>query len=168
LRVLGARRLARRTVSRLALFSYAGGLILACSSAPSEPTYIRVTIRVENTACVAVACAPLSIVGLPKDQPAAPDGPWFILLGTVRSPTACFSFPLSATLTFQDQQGIVEHRAWQNGDSVAIGIFPESAGYARTKQITGLFVPNRAPGWHVTVPAGTDLGVDSACTPSAA
>jgi len=158
----------RRTVARLALFAHVNGFVVACSSTPSEPTYVRVTIRVENTACDAVACAPLSIVGLPKDQPVLPDGPWFILLGTMRSPTACFSFPLLATFTFQDQQGIVEHRAWHNGDSVSIGIYPESSGYSQTKRITGLFVPNRAPGWHVTVPAGTNLVTDSACTPQAA
>jgi hypothetical protein len=123
-----------------------------------------VTIRVENTACDAAACTPLSIVGLPKDQPVLPDGPFFILLGTMRSPTACFSFPLLVTFTFQDQQGIVEHRAWHIGDSVSIGIYPESSGYSHTKQITGLFVANHAPGWHVTVPAGTNLVPDSACT----
>jgi hypothetical protein len=105
----------------------------------------------------------LSIVGLPKYQPVLPDGPWFILLGTMRSRTACFSFPLSETFTFQDQEGIVEHLLWHNGDSVAIGIFPESSGYVQTKRITGLFVPNSAPGWRVTVPAGTGLLADSAC-----
>jgi hypothetical protein len=72
------------------------------------------------------------------------------------------------TFTFQDQQGIVEHLVWHNGDSVAIGTFPESSGYSQTKRITGLFVPNRAPGWHLTVPAGTDLVTDSACTSPAA
>src|SRR6516165_10490261 len=112
---------------------------LACTSTPSEPVFTHVSIRVENTACDAVACTPLSIVGLPKYQPALPDGPWFILLGTMRSPTACFSFPLSDTFTFQDQQGIVEHLLWLNGDSVAIGVFPESLGYSQTKRITGFF-----------------------------
>jgi hypothetical protein len=164
----GTWRLVRRSVSWLATLGYATGFTLACSSAPSEPRYARVTIRVENTACDAVACAPLSVVGLPKDQPVLPDGPWFILLGTMRSPTACFSFPLLDTFTFQDQQGIVEHLVWHNGDSVAIGTFPESSGYSQTKRITGLFVPNRAPGWHLTVPAGTDLVTDSACTSPAA
>ena len=154
----------RRGVSWLALVATVSGVVLSCSPTLSEPMYRHVTIRVENTACTPDACAPLSIVGLPKYQPALPDGPWFILLGTMRSRTACFSFPLLETFTFQDQQGIVEHLAWRNGDSVAIGIYPESSGYSHTTQITGLFVPNRAPGWQVTVPAGTGLAADSACS----
>jgi len=143
--------------------------ILACSPAPSEPLFTHVSIRIENMACDATACAPLSIVGLPKYQPVLPDGPypWFILLGTIRSRTACFSFPFSETFTFQDQQGVVEHLLWYLGDSVAIGIFPESTGYSHTTRITGLFVPNRARGWHVTVPGGTDLAMDSTCARTA-
>jgi hypothetical protein len=146
------------------LFVCVGGFVLACSSTPAEPRFAHVTIRVENTACDAVACAPLSIVGLPKYQPALPDGPLSLLLGTMRSRVACFRFPLSVTFTFQDQQGIVEHVFWNYGDSVAIGIYPESLGYSQAKRITGLFVPNRAPGWRVTVPAGADLAADSACS----
>ena len=38
--------------------------------------------------------------------------------------------------------------------------------YSNEQDTTGLFAPNRAPGWHVTVPAGTNLVPDSACNAS--
>jgi len=137
-------------------------LALACSSTtePQGP----VTLFVVNTTCDPGPCAALSVRGFPEEQPLTPGGLWSIEVGTVAAPFACFTLPPSGEFHVSGG-GTTTTYTWTLADPIALGTVAAGASALMATPSTGEFVPASAAGWRVTLPGGTTVTPDVACTP---
>ena len=137
----------------------------ACSSA-TEPSS-ALTVLVTNATCHAGQCTPLEIVGFLIYQPVyTPGGPWSFDLGLVSGPSACLTFPPSATFRVGDAStGATTTYTWTTADSLALGALEPGTHRLQASPSASAFVPASAPGWRITFPGETAVTATQACTP---
>lgn len=130
---------------------------IACSSVEPKPG----TVLVHNATCVPGPCASVEVLVYPSSQPRTPGGMWSISLGTVTGPSACLTFPASATFRVN---GTVTN-SWTPGDSAELGgLLPEDSRI-QSSPTTAEFVPASETGWSVTLPGDTLAHPGQACSP---
>jgi len=129
---------------------------VACSSVEPKPG----TLLVDNATCVPGPCASVEVLVYPSSQPTTPGGMWSISLGTVTGPSACLTFPASATFRVN---GTVTN-SWTPGDPAELGgLLPEDSRI-QSVPTTAEFVPTAASGWSITLPADTPAHPGPACS----
>ncbi len=137
-------------------------LALACSSStePQGP----VTLFVTNATCDPGPCEALSVRGFPEEQPVTPGGLWSIEVGTVAAPFACLTLPRSGEFHVSGP-GTTTTYTWTLADPMALGTVAAGASALMATPSTTEFVAASAAGWRVTLPGGTTVTADVACTP---
>ena len=124
-----------------------------------------VTLLITNGTCEAGPCAPLQILGFPSNQPHTPGGFWSVDLGRISALSACLTLPPSATFRVTDAStGATTTYTWTTADAFSLGALQAPASRIPATPSTGAFVPATAPGWRVTLPAGSQLSPGQACS----
>jgi hypothetical protein len=137
--------------------------VLGCSS-PVQPR-TGVTLLITNGTCETGQCAPLQILGFPSNQPHTPGGFWSVDLGLISAASACLTLPPSATFRVTDAStGATTIYTWTTADGLSLGALQPSASRIQATPSTGSFVPASAPGWSVTLPAGSQVSPRQACS----
>jgi hypothetical protein len=157
-RGLVCRRLVSSSLLALLLFT------MACSSStgPDGP----VTVLVVNETCHPGPCVPLRVFGFPALQPQTPEGFWGFELGYVSGAVACFRLPPSDELRVTNAgTGATTTYTWKLDEPMAFGALPMYSSMLMGQPGTDEFVPTRSEGWIVTLPSGTTVTPDVACTP---
>jgi hypothetical protein len=135
---------------------------VACSSTTGPRS--GVTLLVVNGTCTVGPCPSLHVLGYPQNQPNTPGGLWRFELGVLAAPSACLTFPRSATFRIigPSDTTII---TWTSADSMELGSLDSLAFPFAALPSTGEFVPASAPGWTVTLPGGTRASPTQPCTP---
>lgn len=140
--------------------------LLGCSSTV-EPR-AGVTLLVRNGTCDTGQCAPVQILGFPSDHPLTPGGLWSIDLGVLTAPSACLTFPPSATFRVigvsNDGGADTTTFTWTTAKALSLGGQSPAASLIQASPSTTAFVPASGSGWAVTLPGGSRVSPTRACT----
>ena len=141
-------------------------LVIACSGAV-EPRGL--TLLVTNGTCQAASCTPLHVLGFPSNQPLTPAGYWSIDLGLITTPSACLTFPPSATFRIigvsNDGTADTTTFTWTPGSALSLGVQDSSTPRFWAAPSTSAFVPANGSGWSVSLPGGSRVSPSQTCTP---
>jgi hypothetical protein len=136
---------------------------LGCSSTVQPRA--GVTLLITNGTCGTGQCASVQILGFPSSQPHTPGGFWSVDLGLVSAPSACLTLPPSATFRVIDAStGATTTYRWTTADGLSLGALQPPASRIQAMPSTDAFVPASAPGWSVTLPAGSQVSPGQACS----
>ncbi len=143
--------------------------LLACRDQfPDGGPHAGVTLLVTNATCRIGQCAPVQILGFPSDHPLTPGGLWSIDLGVLNAPSACLTFPPSATFRVigvsNDGTADTTTFTWTTDKALALGGQSPTASLIQASPSTNAFVPASGSGWTVTLPGGSRVSPTRACT----
>jgi len=156
----------RPTLRRPGLGFLLGALLFAMACSSSTEPQGPITLLVTNATCDPGPCEALTVRGFPEEQPHTPGGLWSIEVGTVAAPFACLTLPPSGEFHVTNADtGATTTYTWTLADPIALGTVATGASALMATPSTGEFVPSSAPGWRVTLPGGTTVAPDVACTP---
>ncbi len=152
----------RRLVSGLLLAPLLSAIACSSSTGPEGP----VTVLVINETCHPGPCVMLRAFGFPSEQPSTPGGFWGFELGYVSGAVACFRLPASDEFRVTDADtGATTTYSWTLDEPMGFGALPMYSSMSMGQPSTEEFVPTRSEGWIVTLPGGTSVTPDVACTP---
>jgi len=156
----------RPTLRRPASCFLLGPLLFAMACSSSTGPKGPVTVLVVNSTCNPGPCVPTRVFGFPTEQPHTPGGFWGFELGMVTGAVACFRLPASEEFRVTNSgTGATTTYTWTLDESVALGSLPGYSSLLFGQPSTDQFVPTSSEGWIVTLPGGTTVTPDVACTP---